>query len=185
MTNYHLFDFLDFPEDLNTKASLWKSYRPTVIEVVDGDIRITTPFQKQKLAADMAADEQAKQVFYKVVLRQYNDKILRMYCDFSVGSEDGKKAVSLPSDESEMLLFSENISKIPLNFECQDPSTLQTFVVNTPDGKVRAIINLTDPPLDRWSNLQPDAQQTLDIRLFPDGKHEVRLAAYEHFSQPR
>ena len=39
--------------------------------------------------------------------------------------------------------------------------------------------------LDRWSELLPDPQETLDITLYPDGKREIRLAAYDHFSPPR
>ena len=41
------------------------------------------------------------------------------------------------------------------------------------------------PVLDRWSELLPDPQETLDLRLYPDGKREIRLAAYDHFSPPR
>ncbi len=196
MTNYHLFDFLEFPEDLNTQKSLWKSYRPTDIESVDGDIIITVPYQKQKLAADMAADLNEEKQSYKLILRQYNDKILRVYSIFS-SENDGSCGMS---DESEMLLFSENIKKIPLHigaseyFEQDSPQHLKLEIpgdfhgqmnISTPDGTVRAVINLTEPALDRWSELLPDPQPTLDIRFFPDGKREIRLAAYDHFSPPR
>lgn len=33
--------------------------------------------------------------------------------------------------------------------------------------------------------LLPDPQETLDITLYPDGKREIRLSAYDHFSPPR
>lgn len=192
MTNYHLFDFLEFPEDLSTPLRLWKSYRPTCIASVNGDIIITIPFQQQKLEADMAADTAVPQQSYKLVLRQYSEKILRVYCDF--------QSDTLPSDESEMLLFSNRINKIPLNFILSDSQNIivsevqqlnisddfagQISVV-TPDGTQRAVINFTEPPIDRWSDLQPDSQPTADIRFFPDGKREIRLAAYDHFSPPR
>ncbi len=194
MTNYLLFDFLEFPENLETQKYLWKSYRPTAIESVDGDIIISIPYQKQKLAADMAADMATPQQLYKLILRQYNEKILRLYSCFS---DDEETAMS---DESEMLLFSENIKKLPLHIGASEyhehentqhmkleiPNDFQGQMnISTPDGKVRAIINLEEPPIDRWSELQPDAQPTVDIRFFPDGKHEVRLAAYDHFSPPR
>lgn len=196
MTNYHLFDFLEFPEDLKTQKSLWKSYRPTAIESLDGDIIITVPYQKQKLAADMAADSDAEQMSYKLILRQYNDKILRVFSSFS--SDDD--ASCQMSDESEMLLFSENIRKMPLHIGASEysehdaPQHLKLEIpgdfegqmnISTADGKIRAVVNLSQPPLDRWSELLPDPQPTLDIRFFPDGKHEVRLASYDHFSPPR
>jgi len=192
MTNYHLFDFLEFPEDLSTPLRLWKSYRPTSIASVNGDIIITIPFQQQKLEADMAADTAVPQQSYKLVLRQYSEKILRVYCDF--------RSDSLPSDESEMLQFSNRINKLPLNFILSDSQNIIVSEVQqlnisddfagqisivTPDGTQRALINFTEPPIDRWSDLQPDSQPTADIRFFPDGKREIRLAAYDHFSPPR
>ena len=197
MTNYHLFDFLEFPEDLNTNLRLWKSYRPTSIASVDGDIIITIPFQQQKLNADMAADTDVPQQSYKLILRQYNEKILRIFCDFK------DPTPALPQGEPEgssMLLFSDRIKKIPLSFVISEGDNLivseiqqlditddfcgQISIV-TPDGTQRALLNLTEPKLDRWSDLQPDSQPTTDIRFFPDGKREIRLAAYDHFSPPR
>ena len=44
-TNYYLFDFLDFDENLNRDESLWKAYRPTAVREVDGDILISVLFQ--------------------------------------------------------------------------------------------------------------------------------------------
>ena len=37
-------------------------------------------------------------------------------------------------------------------------------------GVRRAVINMQQPVLDRWSELLPDPQETLDMRLYPDGK---------------
>lgn len=195
MTNYHLFDFLEFPEDLNTNLRLWKSYRPTSIASVDGDIIITIPFQQQKLAADMAADTDVPQQSYKLILRQYNEKILRIFCDFK-----SPTPVLPESEGSSMLLFSDRIKKLPLSFVISEGENLivseiqqlditddfcgQISIV-TPDGTQRALLNFTEPPLDRWSDLQPDSQPTSDIRFFPDGKREIRLSAYDHFSPPR
>ena len=197
MTNYHLFDFLEFPEDLNTNLRLWKSYRPTSIASVDGDIIITIPFQQQKLNADMAADTDIPQQSYKLILRQYNEKILRIFCDFK------DPTPALPQGEGEgssILLFSDRIKKLPLSFVISEGDNLIVSEIQqlditddfcgqisilTPDGTQRALLNFTEPKLDRWSDLQPDSQPTTDIRFFPDGKREIRLAAYDHFSPPR
>ena len=171
-TNYHLFDFLDFDPDLKKDESLWKACRPTAVEAKDGDILITVPFQKQVLANDMAADTSAPREEHTLVLRQYGPKTTRVFMGF--GEEE-------MTDESEMLLFSENIKKLPLKAEFADDQ----WVISTEDGITRAVINLREPRLDRWSSLQPDPQETLDLRLYPDGKREIRLAAYDHFSPPR
>ena len=171
-TNYHLFDFLDFDVDLKRDESLWKAYSPVAVEERDGDICVSVPFQKQVLDNDMAADTTVPQEVYTLVIRQYGPKITRLFMGF------GEERMT---DESEMLQYSSRIVRMPLHAEFTDGQ----WIISTADGVRRAVINMREPVLDRWSSLQPDPQETLDIRLFPDGKREVRLAAYDHFSPPR
>ena len=171
-TNYHLFDFLDFDEELKKDESLWKSCRPTAAEEIDGDIYITVPFQKQKLQNDMEADTDVPREEHRLVLRLYGDKILRVFMGF------GDLEMS---DDSEMLQLSSRAAKKPLHIDIRNDE----WIVSTADGVRRAVVNLREPRLDRWSDLQPDPQETLDIRFYPDGKREVRIAAYDHFSPPR
>ena len=71
-TNYHLFDFLDFDTELSRNESLWKAYKPTAVYEKEGDIYVTVPFQKQKLANDMMADTDVPQEEYTLIIRQYN-----------------------------------------------------------------------------------------------------------------
>ena len=171
-TNYHLFDFLDFDVDLKRDESLWKSCSPTAVEVRDGDVLVTVPFQKQVLANDMAADESAPRENHTLIIRQYGPKITRVFMGF------GEIEMT---DDSEMLMLSERVVKMPLDAKFNDGE----WIISTADGIRRAVINMREPLLDRWSTLLPDPQETLDLRLFPDGKREVRLAAYDHFSPPR
>ena len=171
-TNYHLFDFLDFDESLSKGESLWKAYSPRHIEEHDGDIIISVPFQRQVNDADMAADSDTPLEHHCLVLRQYGDNILRLFMGF--GEYD-------ISDRSEMLQMSETLERRRLHAEMRDDQ----WLISTDDGTLRAVINLQQPPLDRWSTLQPDPQETFDLRLYPDGRHEIRLAAYDHFSPPR
>lgn len=79
-----------------------------------------------------------------------------------------------------MLQFSDRIKKLPL----QVTQVEGEWIISTQDGIQRALINIKPPVLDRWSELLPDPQETLDLRLYPDGKREIRLAAYDHFSSP-
>lgn len=171
-TNYYLFDFMDFDADLQRDESLWKAYKPTRVIAVDGDIHIGVPFQKQVLDNDMAADTSVPMEEYTLVMRQYEPGILRLFIGF------GEKQIS---DESEILQFSERIKKMPLSVNYENGE----YTITDESGIKRAVINVKAPELDRWSDLQPDPQDTLDIRLYPDGKREIRLAAYDHFSPPR
>lgn len=171
-TNYHLFDFLDFDLNLSRNESLWKACKPTAVYGRDGDICVTVPFQKQVLANDMAADTSVPREEYTLIIRQYEPKILRLFIGF--GEEQ-------MTDESEMLQMSRRVKKTPLSVSKDEGG----WTITDPDGTVRGVINTQEPELDRWSTLLPDPQETLDIRLYPDGKREIRLAAYDHFSPPR
>ena len=171
-TNYHLFDFMDFDLELKKNESLWKAYKPTAVVEKDGDILVTVPFQKQVLANDMAPDTNVTQETHTLIIRQYEPGIIRLFMGF-----DGEQ----PSDTSEMLQMSARVKRSPLHAELKDDQ----WVITDNGGVCRAVINMQQPVLDRWSELLPDPQETLDLRLFPDGKHEVRLAAYDHFSPPR
>lgn len=171
-TNYHLFDFMDFDLELKKNESLWKAYKPTAVVEKDGDILVTVPFQKQVLANDMAPDTNVAQESHTLIIRQYEPGIIRLFMGF-----DGEQ----PSDTSEMLQMSARVKRSPLHAELKDDQ----WIITDNGGVCRAVINMQQPVLDRWSELLPDPQETLDLRLFPDGKHEVRLAAYDHFSPPR
>ncbi len=171
-TNYHLFDFLDFDQNLSKNESLWKACKPTHVCEKDGDILVTVPFQKQQLANDMAADTSVPREESTLLIRQYSNKIIRLFAGF------GELNIT---DESEMLQFSEAVKKVPLEVTWKEGE----WIISTADGVRRAVINVKEPVLDRWSELLPDPQETLDITLYPDGKREIRLAAYDHFSPPR
>ena len=48
-TNYHLYDFMDFDEQLKSDERLWKCWQVTGIREEQGDIKLAIPFQCQKL----------------------------------------------------------------------------------------------------------------------------------------
>ena len=173
-TNYHLFDFLDFDPELGRNEALWKAYKPTSVEVIDGDIHLQVPFQKQLLAADMAADEQAGQLTYTLILRAYGEEVVRLFL-----STDGHA----PSDESEMLAYAPSVKQMPLSATFTD----DVWRFHDAKGTVRGELNLKEAEIDFWSDLQPAPQPTIDLTLYPDGNPSkpVRLSAYDHFSPPR
>lgn len=171
-TNYHLFDFMDFDLDLSRDESLWKACKPTAVYEKDGDVCVDVPFQKQMLSNDMAADTAVARETYTLILRQYSNKVLRLFCGF------GEHELT---DRSEMLQFSDRVQKLPLQVEAGEGE----WVIRSSDGVCRARINVKEPVLAHWSDLLPAPQETLDLTVYPDGKREIRLAAYDHFSPPR
>lgn len=173
-TNYHLFDFLDFDTDLKRDEALWKAYKPTSVEAVEGDIHITVPFQKQLKAADMAADTKCEQVSHTLILRAYGEEIVRLFL-----STEGQA----PSDESEMLAYAPSVKQMPLTATLAE----DVWQFHDANGKLRGELNLKEAVIDFWSDLQPAPQPTIDLTIYPDGVKEkpVRLSAYDHFSPPR
>ena len=156
-TNYYLFDFMDFDTDLKRDESLWKAYKPTAVREKDGDILVSVPFQKQVLDNDMSPDLSVPKEEYTLVIRQYEPKVLRLFIGFGEAEM---------TDSSEMLQYSPRVRKTPLSVSFANDQ----WTVTDPQGTVRAVINIQEPRLDRWSSLQPDPQETLDLRLYPDGK---------------
>ncbi len=177
-TNYHLFDFLDFDEELKQDKSLWKAYAPTAVYEHEGDICIDIPFQKQIKANDMAPDTTVGQKTHTLIVRYYEPMIIRIFADFS-----DSQGHSDCSENSEMLQFSERVLRKPLRIE----QTADGYLLKTPEGLTRAFINTAQAPIDHWSDLQPAPQPTVDIRFYPEGDthKEIALAAYDHFSPPR
>ena len=171
-TNYHLFDFLDFDQNLSKNESLWKACKPTHVCEKDGDILVTVPFQKQQLANDMAADETVPRQESTFIIRYYTHNILRLFAGFGEAEM---------TDRSEMLRLAPDIRKKPLTVR-EDKGEWSVYDA---EGRRRALINLREPVLDYWSDLLPVPQETLDITFYPDDKKEIRLSAYDHFSPPR
>ena len=173
-TNYHLFDFLDFDPELRIDESLWKACKPTAVEAVNGEIRITVPFQKQLRQADMAADERAPRVEHTLVLRAYGEEMLRLFLD----TQERR-----PSDESEMLALAPDVRRTEL--AAAEEAGVWRFTDAA--GTLRGLLDLRPAEIDFWSDLQPAPQETIDLTLYPDGDtgKAVRLSAYDHFSPPR
>ena len=172
-TNYHLFDFLDFDLELTKDESLWRAYKPTDIAVDGTDVVVTIPFQKQKLSNEMEADFSVPQQSYTLHLRQYGDKILRVFIGFN-----GEKMTG-----SEMLELDPELEVRPLRI-AQSTDGNRWFVIDN-TGVKRAEVDLREPLIDWWSDLQPGPQETVNITFWPDGKKPVRINGNDHFSPPR
>ena len=168
-TNYHLFDFMDFDPALQQDEALWKAYSPSKIEEHDGDIIVTIPYQKQLHQEDMAADESTPQQSYELIISAYEPNIVRLFTTMS-----GDEMV----EADDMLQFTSEVKRQALRLVGCD--------IIAANGKKIATIDLTEPIIDHWSDLQPAPQPAPFITFYPDGDEKKGVAlSDDHFSPPR
>jgi len=173
-TNYHLFDFMDFDPALEADEALWKAYAPTKIVEKDGDIIITIPYQKQLHQEDMAADTTAPQQSYDLIIRAYEPNIIRLFTTMS-----GDKML----EQDDMLQLSPEVHRLPLSLVRTTAACCDCIATN---GKRLATIDLSEPVIDHWSDLQPAPQPAPFITFYPDGDKTKPIAlSDDHFSPPR
>lgn len=172
-TNYHLYDFMDFDEQLKCDERLWKCWQVTDIREEQGDIKLAIPFQCQKLQDDMAPDKDVPQQTFELTLRAYSPDMLRLFISM-VGDE--------MTEHDDMLHFSADVAREPLTLHEADG----LFTITDPQGRTRARIDTRPYPQDHWSDLLPPPQPTTWLTLYPDGNKDkpVELSD-DHFSPPR
>lgn len=174
MTNYFIYDWMDFDPNLSRDESLWKGYAPTEVRAENGDVLITVPYQKQVLQDDMLADLAEPQLSLTLVLRAYGDHVVRMFTSM-VGDT--------MSNESEMLSLHPEMQSQPLHTQEIEVGLIGIFDAH---GRRRAQVDLRPGRLDWWSDLQPAAQPEPRITLFPDGNLDKPISLKDdHFSPPR
>lgn len=110
-TNYHLYDFMDFDEQLKCDERLWKCWQVTDIREEQGDIKLAIPFQCQKLQDDMAPDKDVPQQTFELTLRAYSPDILRLFISM-VGDE--------MTEHDDILHFSADVAREPLTLHEAD-----------------------------------------------------------------
>ena len=168
-TNYHLFDFMDFDPELKKDEALWKAYAPTNIQERDGDIVVTIPYQKQLHQEDMAPDTEAPQQSYDPIIRAYEPNIVRLFTTMN-----GDEMV----EQDDMLQMHPDVKRLPLR-------SIGCDIVAANGSKV-ATIDLSEPKLDKWSDLLPAPQPAPFITFYPDGDEKKGIAlSDDHFSPPR
>ena len=160
---------MDFDPSLQKDEALWKAYAPSKIQEHDGDIIVTIPYQKQLRQEDMAADEGTPQQSYELIVRAYEPNIIRLFTTMS-GDE--------MAESDDMLQLAPEVRRMPLHMIGCD--------LVTTDGKRVATIDLSEPVIDHWSDLQPAPQPAPFITFYPDGEATKGIAlSDDHFSPPR
>ena len=173
-TNYQLFDFLDFdpnekPEDQPKR--LWRAGKPVEIEEVEGVVEVTIAFQCQTPSNDTGADLAVPQVLKKLYIEARGEKILRI----GVGEENGV------FQNSEMLQIAPDLERMPLSVE----KTKNDWLVLDSKHQIKAKFSLGSHPIDHWSELLPEPQDTLEMCFYPDGKKEVKMHGFDQFFPAR
>ncbi|HET8828774.1 MAG TPA: TIM-barrel domain-containing protein, partial [Pelobium sp.] len=169
-TNHQFFDFLDFDTDLSKEegvSKLWKSCKPTAIESIGLGIALTVPFQAQILANDFAPDIQIERKLFKVFIRAFGDKVLRVSIGF--GQEI--------HETSPMLQVADDLKEIALKFKT---SPTEWKIVDE-NNTVRASIDLSEPEIDHWSDLLPPPEESFQATFYPDGVKAVKVNGYDQF----
>lgn len=170
-TNYQLYDFLDFDPEHPGQDALWKACSPLDI-VQDGtDISVFIPFQKQKSGNDIEPDLKVPRKYYYMRLRAYGNKTLRVAISFN----------GEPMQDSPMLEMHPDQKIVPLKFVKE----ADEWIVSDDEGRKRAVFLLKEPEIDKWSDLLPPPNETLDVTFYPDGEKEVAISAYDQFFPAR
>ncbi len=170
-SNYQLFDFLDFNMELNEGERLWRACRPLDIFVEGSDVLVQVPFQQQENSNEIRPDIKVPQKILTLRLRAYGSAILRLTT----------AAGSAFREDSAMLERDPGLKVEPLSVEKQPGQ----WTVYDTQKLVRAVVSFAEPEIDWWSDLQPAPDETIDLRLYPDGEKEIRLSAYDMFSPAR
>lgn len=170
-TNYQLFDFLDFDEHLSGENRLWKACSPTDIIVENGSVLISIPFRLQENSNEIRRESGVPEKVFKLRIKAYGEKICRVSLAF-----EGEIA-----DDSEMLRLHPDAEPCALSFRKKEFA----WEIMDEQGVIRAVLSFEKPVTDWWSDLQPGPDETIFLSFYPDGKHEVKLNAYDMFSPAR
>lgn len=170
-TNYQLFDFLDFSPELNEGDRLWRACLPTDIKENNGDILVTIPFQQQNNSNEILPDFSVPYKEFILRIQAMTEKILRVSLAFAGEIQE----------TSEMLELDSRLKKQALHFEKEE----ERWLVLDQTGNKKAVFSFAKAKTDWWSDLLPAPAETFFLSLFPDGKKEVALSAYDMFSPTR
>ncbi|WP_321285985.1 alpha-xylosidase [uncultured Sunxiuqinia sp.] len=170
-TNYQLFDFMDFDPAMSGREILWKACAPVSLEVDGTDVVFEIPFQKQKVSNDIEPDKETPRKIYSLRIRAYGSKIVRLAIGF--------ETAAMP--DSVMLDMHPELQLNPLHVEKTD----KEWLIKDARGVLKASLNRQPIELDFWSDLVPAPEETLDLKLYPDGIKEVKLSAYDQFFPAR
>ncbi|MFA9390235.1 MAG: alpha-xylosidase [Prolixibacteraceae bacterium] len=170
-TNYQLIDFLDFDPKLDGSERLWKVGKPNDLKIEGTDAVLSIPFRQQKCSIDIAPDTEVVPKNFRLIIRAYGEKILRIATAF--------EGEVMP--DSEMLEFDQSLEILQLHIE----DNSDQWLVKDENGTLRATFNCKAGELDFWSDLLPAPQDSLEATFYPDGEKVIEISAYDQFFPAR
>ena len=164
--NDFLVDLLDFDRPEAREDVLWRAYRPTAAEVVDGDVIITVPFQAQTGGLRPVADDSRAQKKHFLRVRAYDDVdgpvALRLSITFA-----GEAESRLIGEDGPMLALDPSLIVQPLSLR----STGSRWEVLDPSGVLRLSVTMADPPVRPWAAPRsPSHKKHSRSRSFPTAR---------------
>ncbi len=171
LSNYQIIDFLDFDPEFDGTEVLWRAITPVKIESYKTDVIVTIPFQKQVPGIEIIPDRTTEAVNYRLRLRAYSDKMIRVSMDMGNG---------FPED-SEMMEWHPAMVIEPLSIRKEE----KEWLVVDSNGLTRALFSFVEVEIEHWSDLLPAPEPTLNVTFYPDGKNAIPLSAYDQFFPAR
>lgn len=159
-------DIVDFPEtrpNLFNIRSTWKACWPVDIIREGTDVVLFVPFQKQQPGNDNVPDMQTPRKYYRMVLRAYDERVLRISISFN-----GESMAEPPfgSEQDKSQINSLSFSK-----------TKNSWIIKDQSGTVRAIFRFKNSQSIFYNELLPPKNDTIEVSFFPDGVNEIILDA--------
>jgi alpha-D-xyloside xylohydrolase len=170
-TNNSLYDFLDFNQKAGCEEKLWKACKPSCIKENQSNVYVTIPLQQQICSDQITPDLHTPFMECQLRICCYGEKIIRLTVD------NGHKV----NDDSPILQVDPSLSVIPLKIEKNE----REWIILDVKGNKKACFDLSLPETEFWSDLIPGPSDTLNVTFFPDGKHEVKISAYDQFTPSR
>ncbi len=170
-TGYAIYDFLDFDPHPGADEKLWKAGKPSDINTTSRDVYVTIPFQQQVCSDGVIPDLDVPCRNFLLKIRCYGNHILRVSITF--GND-------IPED-SPILQTSPELVNVPLEIS----KSINEWIVSDAMGNKKACFDLSEPEVDHWSDLIPGPYETLNAIFYPDGKHWVKISAYDQFTPSR
>ncbi|MBN1500547.1 MAG: alpha-xylosidase [Spirochaetes bacterium] len=168
--NRFIFDMLDQDVPGVSGEKIWSAGRARDVADSGSAAVIKIPFQPQNTDnIFIRPDKDTSEKIYDFTVRCYGNSVIRITSAFEK---------QLPDDSvNPMLEWSEDIKQMPVH----TVKTETGFQILDENNVRRMEINTAPFPVEYWSDLQPDPQESFEAVMYPDGKNAVPFMSYDNF----
>jgi len=166
--NRFMSDMLDFDDESSVTDVLWRACKPTAIEVHDGAVVMSVPFEAYRRALTMVRDAELPRRQHQITVRAYGDSVVRL--TFALSDV-------VPDTSNAMLEWHDSLVSEALTVQ---PTEMGWSVLDT-RGCVRLRVQTADVPTVHWSDLIPPPPEMFNVTVVPDGVVEVPFMTWDAF----